>query len=224
MLKGIAMTTTTSRPKPLRGRLSPRDLRWWVALFVVLVGSFAVLLYMGAQINQAKPPIPDRVVDTSGRVIVTGDDIISGQKIWQSIGGQQIGSVWGHGAYVAPDWTADWLHREATFLLEQYAGPGGYESLDPERRAALEARLKLAMRTNTYDAATGTITLDPLRAQSFEENAAYYANMFAEGHENYAIPSGTLSDPALDDRCRASSGGPAGPHPPMLRTPMRPTP
>ncbi len=191
------MTTTTSRPRPSRGRLSPRDLRWWVALFVVFVGSFAVLLYMGAQINQAKPPIPDRVVDTSGRVIMTGDDIIQGQKIWQSIGGQQIGSVWGHGAYVAPDWTADWLHREATFLLEQYAGPGGFENLDPERKAALEARLKLAMRTNTYDAATGTITLDPLRAQSFDENANYYANMFVEGHENYAIPAGTLPDPEL---------------------------
>ncbi|WP_425308321.1 nitric-oxide reductase large subunit [Ammonicoccus fulvus] len=191
------MTTTASRPRPSRGRLSPRDLRWWIALFVVMVGSFAVLLYMGAQINQSKPPIPERVVDTSGRVIMTGDDIITGQKIWQSIGGQQIGSVWGHGAYVAPDWTADWLHREATFLLEEYAGPGGFDSLDPERQAALQARLKTAIRTNTYDAATGTITLDQLRAQSFEDNATYYSTMFADGHINYAIPAGTLSDPTL---------------------------
>src|SRR3954464_13503611 len=27
--------------------------------------------------------------------------------------GMQLGSIWGHGGYVAPDWSADWLYREA---------------------------------------------------------------------------------------------------------------
>jgi len=26
--------------------------------------------------------------------------------------------VWGHGSYVAPDWSADWLHREAVALRD----------------------------------------------------------------------------------------------------------
>ncbi|WP_432558470.1 nitric-oxide reductase large subunit [Granulicoccus sp. GXG6511] len=187
----------TSQPATSRRRLPARDLRWWVALIVVLVGSFGVLLYMGQQINQHKPPVPDRVVAEDGRQLMTGDDIINGMKVWQSIGGQQIGSVWGHGAYVAPDWSADWLHREAVFILDEYAGPGGYDSLDVEQQAAYKARLKATLRTNTYDADTGAVTIAPVRVAAWEANSAYYAQIFAQGHVEYAIPANTLSDPDL---------------------------
>jgi nitric oxide reductase subunit B len=84
----------------------------WIALTAVIVLSFAVLLYYGNQIYQQAPPVPAEVVDDTGTVLFTGGDIKDGQNIWQSIGGQEIGTVWGHGAYVAPDWTADYLHRE----------------------------------------------------------------------------------------------------------------
>jgi nitric oxide reductase subunit B len=46
-------------------------------------------------------------------VIYSKQDIEDGQNIWQTIGGMQQGSIWGHGSYLAPDWSADWLHREA---------------------------------------------------------------------------------------------------------------
>lgn len=187
--------TVTRSPVSARRRVPTRDLRWWIALAVVVVGSFGVLLYMGQQINQHKPPIPALVVAEDGRQIMTGEDIINGQKVWQSIGGQQIGSVWGHGAYVAPDWTADWLHREATFILDQYAGPGGYDALGAEQQAALKARLKATLRTNTYDPATGTVTIAPVRVDAWQANTAYYSAIFSEGHEPYAIPAGTLTDP-----------------------------
>ncbi len=62
------------------------------------------------------PPIPD-VYNTDGQLLFTGSSITDGQGVWQSIGGQEIGTVWGHGAYVAPDWSADWLHRESEILL-----------------------------------------------------------------------------------------------------------
>lgn len=181
----------------MRDSMSPRDRRWWIALAAVVLFSFTVLLYMGNQIREHKPPYPDTVVAATGEVIMTGDQIMEGQQVWQSMGGQQIGSVWGHGAYVAPDWTADWLHREATYILDSYAraeGAQSYEELDPERQAALKERLKGVMRTNTYDPETGTVTLDPLRVEAWEANSAYYAQIFAEGHEPYAIPAGTMTD------------------------------
>ena len=179
-------------------RISSRDRRWWIALVAVVVASFTVLLYMGQLINQAKPPIPATVKDASGQVLMTGDDILAGQQVWQSLGGQQIGSVWGHGAYVAPDWTADWLHREATFLLDGYAqGAGGsYDSLPVEQQAALKARLKQAMRTNTYDAASGTVTLSAERVAAYRANSAHYAETFSQGNERYAIQAGALTDTA----------------------------
>src|SRR6266511_2301365 len=81
-----------------------------VLLFVIVL-CFGVLVFGGAQISRHKPPIPERVVAPSGEVVLTGDDIRLGQRQYLSRGGQQTGSIWGHGAYLAPDWSADVLHR-----------------------------------------------------------------------------------------------------------------
>ena len=93
----------------------------WTALAVLLTVSFAALLWVGGEIHRVMPPIPEKVVTTSGEVVFTRDDIQTGRTVWQSIGGQQLGSIWGHGGYVAPDWTADWLHREAVAILDAWA-------------------------------------------------------------------------------------------------------
>ena len=85
----------------------------WTALAVVMVLSFSVLGWIGGRIYQEMPPIPDRVVTPDGAVVIPPGDIAKGQNVWQSMGGMEVGSVWGHGSYLAPDWTADWLHREA---------------------------------------------------------------------------------------------------------------
>ena len=55
--------------------------RTWiqVAGLVVLVGFF-VLVLLAYRTYQSDPPIPDRVVDPSGRVVFTGDDIRDGPE------------------------------------------------------------------------------------------------------------------------------------------------
>jgi nitric oxide reductase subunit B len=83
----------------------------WLALAALLVVSFSVLLWAGTEIFRAAPPMPEQVVGTDGEVLYTRADIEQGRQVWQSIGGMQLGSIWGHGSYVAPDWAADWLHR-----------------------------------------------------------------------------------------------------------------
>ncbi len=93
----------------------------WFGFIAVMVISFGVLLYYGREIYREAPPIPDKVVTEDGTVLFTGQDIKDGQNVWQSVGGQEIGSVWGHGAYQAPDWSADWLHKEAVFILNELA-------------------------------------------------------------------------------------------------------
>ncbi|NLA24342.1 MAG: nitric-oxide reductase large subunit, partial [Bacteroidales bacterium] len=75
----------------------------WVAFIGVLVISFGVIGYYGYEIYREKPPIPEKIVSLDGTVIFTKEDIMLGQNVWQSIGGQQVGTIWGHGAYVAPD-------------------------------------------------------------------------------------------------------------------------
>ena len=124
----------------------------WFAFTAVVVLSFAVLGWTGLRIYQQAPPVPTRVVTADGRQVIGPDEIYGGQNVWQSIGGMEVGSVWGHGSYVAPDWTADWLHREAMFILDRWSGASdGYAGLPAERRAALQSRLQQLMRANTYD-------------------------------------------------------------------------
>lgn len=117
----------------------------WATLIVTVVASFAALLYFGGEVYQMAPPIPETIASSDGAVIFTGDDLRRGQDVWRSIGGHELGSVWGHGAYTAPDWTADWVHREAVWLLERWAQEDfgtSYEYLTAERAAALKVRLQ----------------------------------------------------------------------------------
>ena len=94
----------------------------WLSFGAVVILSFAVLGWTGVRIYQQMPPIPERVVTTDGQVIIGADEISLGQNVWQSMGGMEVGSIWGHGSYVAPDWSADWLHREAKFILNTWSG------------------------------------------------------------------------------------------------------
>jgi Nitric oxide reductase large subunit len=179
----------------------------WLALASLLIISFAVLLLAGEQIFRAAPPMPERVVTTQGDVIYTRADIERGRQVWQSIGGMQLGSIWGHGAYVAPDWSADWLHREALHVLDAWAARGGasgsYTQLSPQEQAALQGRLQVMMRANTYDAARGTITVDQDRANAMAAVAAHYVSLFGNDPETaalreaYAMRNDTVADPAL---------------------------
>ena len=171
--------------------------RYWLALTVVIIGSFAVLGGVGRRMISQAPPIPD-VYTTDGQLLFTGSSITDGQGVWQSIGGQEIGTVWGHGAYVAPDWSADWLHRESGILLDRWAvrdGARDFAALGADQQAVFKARLIREMRTNTYDAARNRVTIDDDRAATFQQLATYYADVFADGRKEYAIPQGALSDP-----------------------------
>lgn len=172
--------------------------RYWIGFIAVIVVSFAVLGWVGTRIYQQKPPIPSRVVTTQGRLLLTEDDIMKGQNVWQAMGGMEVGSVWGHGSYVAPDWTADWLHREAMFILDAWAQTtfgNAYDRLTPEQQAPLRARLQDMMRANTYDPATGVVTIDPVRALAFDANEGHFADVFTNGRTEYAIRKNSLSDP-----------------------------
>jgi len=172
--------------------------RLWIALIVIVVFEFSVLGWIGTRIYQEMPPIPDRVVTTDGREVVSPGEIMRGQQVWQTMGGMEVGSVWGHGSYVAPDWTADWLHRESEDILNAWATAEhgtSYAALDPEPQAALRERLRLLMRTNRYDGSRGVLTIDPVRAQAFTANQGYYASVFRDGRSEYAIPRDALTDP-----------------------------
>ena len=179
--------------------------RYWVALAIVILASFAVLGGVGRKMISQAPPIPD-VYTAGGQLLFTGSSITDGQGVWQSIGGQEVGTIWGHGAYIAPDWSADWLHRESEFLLDRWAqrmGAANFAALNSDQQAMLRARLIPEMRTNRYDASRNRVTIDDDRAEAFRQLASYYSNVFAQGRKEYAIPRGALTNSAKQQQLAA---------------------
>ncbi len=175
----------------------------WIGLILVMVISFGVLGYYGREIYREAPPIPEKVVTNNGTVLFTGQNIKDGQNIWQSMGGQEVGTVWGHGAYQAPDWTADWLHREAVYILARFAQSefaSEYDKLDEEKQAMLQKRLQKEMRTNTYDKETKILYISEVRTDAIEFVSSHYQGLFMNGEEQahlreaYAIPANSIKD------------------------------
>ena len=181
----------------------------WFLLIGVLGITFFILAYFGNEVYRQAPPIPEKFMTADQTVTMTKADILAGQSAWQSVGGMQLGSIWGHGSYQAPDWTADWLHRELVAWLDlaaqaAYAMP--YQDLDSERQMVLRHRLKEEYRTNTFDKATGTVTLTPLRVAAIRQTGAYYSGLFSadpefhSSRESFAMKEDPLPDPEKRER------------------------
>jgi nitric oxide reductase subunit B len=173
----------------------------WLGFIAVMVVSFGVLGYFGIEIYNQAPPIPDKVVTSDGTVLFTGQDIRDGQNVWQSIGGQELGTVWGHGAYQAPDWTADWLHKEAIAMLDEMSTEKfgkKFGEIDPADQAFLKIKLQEEIRKNTYSESAKTITVSALREKAIEQTSAFYAGLFmnhpamAELRSDYSIPENSV--------------------------------
>ena len=173
-------------------------------LGATVAASFLVLIIFGVEIYRTAPPFPTKIVVSDGEVLYEGQDIKDGQNVWQSMGGQTVGSIWGHGAYIAPDWNADYLHRETEMLLELFAQKDGktYKDLPEDEQAKYLVQLRKELRKNTYDAASGVITFSPERAQVARALADYYTKLFMDDpsmdhvRKSYAIPKGAIKDPA----------------------------
>lgn len=148
---------------------------WWMLALLILV-SFAVLLSIGRKLPLVAPPIPETVITETGQPVFSKKDIRTGQDVWRSLGGMQLGSVWGHGSYLAPDWTTDFLHREALAIIKQRAGD--FYALEQPDKARERTKLSLDMSNNGYDPDTGTITISSERAKAIAEVQKHYLGLF----------------------------------------------
>ncbi len=173
---------------------------WWL-LIAILGITFTLLGYLGREVYRQAPPIPEQIVTTDGTVVATKEKILDGQTAYQSVGGMQLGSVYGHGAYQAPDWTADWLHRELLAWLdlaahEQYGL--AYDKLGEEQQQLLQQRLKSEYRSAAYDDASGKAVISPRRAAAMAATAKYYDKLFGDdvslkgSRESFAMKENTM--------------------------------
>jgi nitric oxide reductase subunit B len=177
--------------------------RLWIFLGSVIFVTLFILGWFGRELYRQVPPIPLEVRTATGDVLMTKADILRGQQAWQSIGGQQVGSIWGHGAYQAPDWSADWLHREAVALRDRLSNKfhqQNFAGLPDYQQAEINQRVAREMRRNTYDPGSGVVTVSNERADAIGQTAAHYLALFDEDpalaglRESYALQAGALPD------------------------------
>jgi nitric oxide reductase subunit B len=161
---------------------------WIQAVALVVLVGFFVLGLLAYRTYMAHPPVPVRVVDARGQTLFTGTDISQGQKAFLNNGLMEFGSVFGHGAYLGPDYTADYLHREALFVRNAYGGPA---SDSAGRRTVLD------MRANRYDSKTKTLQLTRPQAAAFRHLVPYYSNFFSDPKSEHGLKPDAITNPTV---------------------------
>ena len=157
------------------------------AILTFIVG-FCVLGYLAYAIYAQHPPIPDRVVSQDNRVLFTGTDVMEGQHLFQKYGLMQFGTIFGHGAYLGPDFTAQYLHQAALLMQKHYAGAG---KVTPD----IEARVRAEWKTNTYDPIGKTLVMTSGQAEAVRAMEDFYRTWFSRGGEQRGLRRPEIRDP-----------------------------
>src|SRR5690349_1535440 len=156
-----------------------------VAGLVVIVGFF-VLVLLAYQTYKSDPPIPDKVVDPAGHTVFTGDDIRSGQKVFLHHGLMEYGANFGHGAYLGPDFTDDYLHRSSSIVQTELGGSGS----DSARQQTVDQ-----FQTNRYDSSSKTLPFSAQQASAFGQLQAHYASLLDSDTTRYGLLPNPVNSP-----------------------------
>jgi nitric oxide reductase subunit B len=172
---------------------------WWkIAAIVTMIFGFATLILLTVEAYHNAPPIPARAVDPAGTVVFTGDDISAGQQVFLKHGLMDNGTIWGHGGYLGPDFSAQYLHNWALDVADRAARQQfnrAYAALSAEEIAAVDGSVARTLKQNRYDAATGTLPLSAADAASFTRQIAYWAEYFDAPANNGGLTAKEIADP-----------------------------
>jgi nitric oxide reductase subunit B len=183
-----------------------KDPRVRALLLFLLAITFGVLLFGGYLIHREKPPVPGTVVSDSGATVFTREDVTNGQKLYLSRGGQDMGTIWGHGSYLAPDWSADFLHRMGLYVGARLAGlPAGeaasftqkdLDSMDAVKKAEVQALAAREIKTNRFDAGRNVLLFTGPEAEAFAVLTGYYTSLFQKGDDRMGLQPGIVASAA----------------------------
>ncbi len=163
-----------------------------------MAAGFAVLIWLTTTTYSDAPPIPERVVSPSGETIFTRGDILAGQQVFLKYGLMENGTIWGHGAYLGPDFSAAYLHSlalEAAELLARQRFNRGWESLTAANRQALDGEVRLLLKQNRYDRQTRTLAFTEPEVASYWEQVLGWTSYFSRPTGNAGLPAKYVADP-----------------------------
>ena len=175
-------------------RLSP----WWKnSVIIIMILGFSILIYVALKSYQNAPPIPDKVVDPQGNVLFTSANIKAGQEVFLKYGLMEHGTLMGHGAYLGPDYTAEYLHSYTLSLqnllsTERYNLP--FEKLTEDQKTGIIADVQSMLHKNKYNASTGALTFTAAEAAAFQNEVQNWANFFTQPDQAAGLPQNFISD------------------------------
>ena len=159
---------------------------WIQGVALVMLFGFTVMGLLAYRTYTNSMPQPERVVTESGETLFTTQDITEGQKLFQARGLMEYGSILGHGGYLGPDFTAEYLRMEATSVKEQLASQG----VDDPAAATREM-----LRTNRYDPSTGTLVWTDEQVKAYNDAVGHYTKMFGPDAHSHGLKPDLITDP-----------------------------
>jgi nitric oxide reductase subunit B len=144
---------------------------WFQAAVLTYLIGFSVLGVLAHLVYRDQPPIPARVVTPAGASVFSRDEVLGGMNVFERYGLMELGSIYGHGAYLGPDFTADYLHRSAVLMVDRYRRA-------PAVGASAEDRVKAELHANTFAPETDTVLWSDARAEAHEQLVDHYHALF----------------------------------------------
>jgi nitric oxide reductase subunit B len=174
---------------------------WIQAVIIVGLFGFLILGILAYRTYSDEPPIPSRVVGANGQLLFTSQDVTAGQEVFLKNGLMEYGSIFGHGAYLGPDFTADYLHRAASISVDQYGG----SSSDSARQKTIAD-----FKANQYDDVSKTLTFSAAQMEAFKQLVSYYGGFFSTPDTRNGLRPSAITDPQQIRQLTAFSAGRPG--------------
>ncbi len=175
-------------------KLSP----WWRhAVILTMVVGFTILIWLALRSFKDAPPIPNQVVTIAGETVFTKNDVIAGQQVFLKHALMENGTIWGHGAYLGPDFSAEYLHTLTTDAQEWFATnhrQRAWSTLSASEQDAVKAEVVQLLEQNRYDAKSGILTFTEAERLSFHKQIAKWAAYFSQPAANAGLPAKYITD------------------------------
>jgi len=158
---------------------------WIQAVALVGLCGFLLLGILAYRTYTDEPPIPLKVIGANGQILFTGEDVLAGQEVFLKNGLMEYGSIFGHGAYLGPDFTADYLHRAALIANE----------LNSSSSQTTQETTIADFKANRYDATSGALTYSSAQTEAFNKLVFHYGNFFATPDTRNGLRPSAITEP-----------------------------
>ncbi|MGD0014805.1 MAG: cbb3-type cytochrome c oxidase subunit I [Bryobacteraceae bacterium] len=180
------------------GGATPLSPWWRHSAILVMIAGFSVLSFLTVLTYTNAPPIPEKAVDMAGNVVFTGADIQNGQEVFLKHGLMEHGSLWGHGAYLGPDYSAEYLHRLSevtrdTIAMEKYGRL--FARLSPDEQSAASAQTRRLLKENRYEPASRTLVLTAGEVAAYRSQTAEWSEYFTKQGAAPGLPASYIKNP-----------------------------